>query len=417
LRLDGHGYSPAVLATILEAAGRLTSAQQAAIALQVCAGLDISSRHVSRLIRAFGAELAEVRDTKTAQRRRRQAPQATTEPPTVVAVEVDGGRLWTRQTQSGPGVHGSAVKEDKIACLQSLDSDTHPEDPQPEPPPSFLDAPRVARLVQRLKGQSTEASAAAAAVSSAEPTPPAAEATAPQAQPLPQPEPWAGAPTRLLRTCVATMQNSKAFGAMVAGEAHARRFYEAARRGFLGDGQAYNWKIHRAYFWDFVAIVDFIHVLCYLYLGSWAAGGDEATCWERYRGWVRWCWQGRVGEVIEELCVWQERLGRPPPGEEVEEKDPRKVVGETLRYLRNNRERMDYPSYRQQGLPVTSSLVESLVGEFNSRVKGKDKHWDRPEGAEAILQLRAAVLSQDGRLGRFFADRPGNPYRRHRRSA
>lgn len=315
-------------------------------------------------------------------------------------------------------MHASQVKEDKIACLQSLDSATHPEDPHPEPPPSFLDAPRVARLVQRLKRQSTAASETAASPA-AEPGPPAEQAAtaASSGQPLPHPEPWAGAPKRLLRTCVATMQNSKAFGPMVAGEAHARRFYEAQRRCFLGDGQAYNWKIQRAYFRDFVPIVDFIHVLCYLYRGSWAAGGDEATCWERYRGWLRSCWQGRVEEVIEELCGWQERLGRPPPGAEVEETDPRKVVGEALTYLRNNRERMDYPAYRRAGLPVTSSLVESLVGEFNVRVKGKDKHWDRPEGAEAILQLRAAVLSQDGRLERFFAERPGNPYRRRRRPA
>ena len=52
--------------------------------------------------------------------------------------------------------------------------------------------------------------------------------------------------------------------------------------------------------------------------------------------------------------------------------------------------RMDYPRCRRQGLPVTSSLVESLVGEFNARVKGWEKFWNRPEGAEASLQVRAA---------------------------
>jgi hypothetical protein len=52
------------------------------------------------------------------------------------------------------------------------------------------------------------------------------------------------------------------------------------------------------------------------------------------------------------------------------------------------------------------------VGEFNARVKEKNKHWDRPEGGEAILQLRAAVLSEDDRLPRFFANRPGCLYRR-----
>ena len=60
------------------------------------------------------------------------------------------------------------------------------------------------------------------------------------------------------------------------------------------------------------------------------------------------------------------------------------------------------------------SLVESLVGEFNARLKSRQKYWNRPEGAEALLQLRAAVLSEDDRLARFFAQRPGNPYRRRK---
>ena len=96
----------------------------------------------------------------------------------------------------------------------------------------------------------------------------------------------------------------------------------------------------------------------------------------------------------------------------MDENDPRQLLAEALTYLKNNQGRMDYPRYRQAGLPVTSSLVESLVGEFNARVKGKDKHWNRPAGGEAILQLRAAVLSEDNRLARFFANRPGCLYRR-----
>jgi hypothetical protein len=77
---------------------------------------------------------------------------------------------------------------------------------------------------------------------------------------------------------------------------------------------------------------------------------------------------------------------------------------------------MDYPRYRREGLPVTSSLVESLVGEFNARVKGRGIFWNRPAGAEAILQLRAAVLSEDDRLARHFAQRPGSPYSRHKKA-
>jgi len=74
---------------------------------------------------------------------------------------------------------------------------------------------------------------------------------------------------------------------------------------------------------------------------------------------------------------------------------------------------MNYPTYRRQGLPVMSSLVESLIKEVNQRVKGTEKFWDRPEGAKAILQVRAALLSDDDRLASHIENRPGSAYRRH----
>ena len=92
-------------------------------------------------------------------------------------------------------------------------------------------------------------------------------------------------------------------------------------------------------------------------------------------------------------------------------------MAEALSYLTHNAARMAYPRYRQAGLPITSSLAESLVGEFNARVKSRQHYWNRPAGAEAILQLRAAVLSEDDRLERYFAQRPGSPYRRRPKTA
>ncbi|HVS37313.1 MAG TPA: hypothetical protein VMS17_17260 [Gemmataceae bacterium] len=62
--------------------------------------------------------------------------------------------------------------------------------------------------------------------------------------------------------------------------------------------------------------------------------------------------------------------------------------------------------------PWSGSASPPLVGEFNGRLKGRDQYWNRSAGAEAILQARAAVLSEDGRLTRYFAERPGNPCRR-----
>ena len=68
---------------------------------------------------------------------------------------------------------------------------------------------------------------------------------------------------------------------------------------------------------------------------------------------------------------------------------------------------MRYPEYRRQGLPITSSYVESAVKQFNHRVKGTEKFWTE-EGAEALLQLRADYLSPACVLDEFWQDRQEN---------
>ena len=400
MRLDGPSYTPDWQRRILTLAGKLKSFDLVAVALEVAADVSISGRHVQRLTQEVGADLARQRDEQAAQYRRRELPCRVSESPPVAVVETDGGRLGTRQVGVGPGVPQAQPKEDKIACLISLRSETHATDPQPQPPPAFRDARRVARLVQQFQGQAPPAAEAA------EGTAPPADATPAAAAARPKP------PERLVRTCVATRNNSRRFGPLVAAEAQTRGFYEAPRRAFLGDGQQYNWTIQRTWFPHFVAIADFPHVLCYLYRAARVVGTDETARWQQFETWMTACWQGRVTDVLAELAACQDRLGQPPPQGTGEEGDARPVLAEVACYLRNNRSRMDYPRYRRDGLPVTSSWVESLVGEFNSRVKGRDKYWNRSSGAEAILQVRAAVLSDDDRLTRYFAERPGNPYRR-----
>ena len=76
-------------------------------------------------------------------------------------------------------------------------------------------------------------------------------------------------------------------------------------------------------------------------------------------------------------------------------------------YLENNRSRMDYAEYRKLGLPTTSAWIESAVKEINYRTKGTEMFWNNPAGAEAILQIRSASLSDDDRLVRLLTNRPG----------
>lgn len=401
LGLDEHAVSSSALERVVTAAARFSSFADATAAVHM-SGIVLSESQVRRLAHEVGQELIEQRDRKALEHRHRRLAPRTGVTPEAVVVEVDGGRIRTRAANSGRGVHDAQNKEDKIACLATLRSRSFATDPCPEPPESFVCPRRVRRLVNQMRK----------AVGEADP-PENPDASGPPADRAGGPHPrerWS--PKRLVRTCVASLESSGPFGRLVATEAHERGFFGATRRAFVADGAGYNWAIHAGYFREFEPIVDLLHVLCYLYTAAQAVSADEAGGWTRYVAWVRAVWLGRAGEVLTELDAEQERLGVPADGAADDRTDPRRVVWEARSYLRHNRERMDYPRYRRLGLPTTSSLVESLVGEFNTRVKGRQKHWTRPGGAESILQLRAAVLSEDGRLERFFAHRPGCAFRK-----
>jgi hypothetical protein len=208
------------------------------------------------------------------------------------------------------------------------------------------------------------------------------------------------------------MRDVHQFGPVLAAEAQRRGFYNAPRRVFLGDGDSKNWTVQTVHFPHFTAVTDFVHPVAYVFEAAGAVTSSPAAAWEQYLEWMTDCWQGRVQKVLEELKQWQNRLGQPPA--DAPDDDPREILRTTITYLGNNSQRMDYPAYRLQGLPITSCLVESAIKQVNWRVKGTEKFWNRPGGAEAILQLRAAVLSDGEPLSTFVHSRPGCVY--HRRS-
>ena len=132
LKLNTHGYSPSVQNKVVQAAGQVKSYQLAAKVLGIVGEIRISGRHVNRLAEETGKELQEKRDGETEDyvHHRRQEPTA--EAPQLVAIALDGGRVMTRQSGQGTGVHGEQWKEDKVACLLTLKGETFAEDPHLE---------------------------------------------------------------------------------------------------------------------------------------------------------------------------------------------------------------------------------------------------------------------------------------------
>lgn len=367
-------------------------------------GVPISAKTIERVVHDVGRELAQRRDAGP-KSDAGLAPRSESPPPLAV-VECDGGRIRTREPGHGPGVHrtGEGWREDKNACLIRALRTVSVEDPQPEPPESFCDPKHVAKIAE------TEALSVAAVV----PKDPAADSEGFEAlSPPVTPATWQ--PKRLVRTVLSSLAEAKTFGGQMAREAKRRRFFEAPAKAFLGDGLPWNWSIWKKHFSEFTPILDFIHVLSYLYVAAKAVHAGAQDTWDQYLAWMRGCWSGDVAQVIAELRHWQAKLGLP--AKEASETDPRVIVSKTITYLENNQPRMDYPEYRRQGLPVTTAWMESLVKEINYRVKGTEMFWNDPEGAEAILQVRAAALSDDDRLANHLRTRPGCPFTRRPQTA
>jgi hypothetical protein len=312
-------------------------------------------------------------------------------------VFMDGGRMRTREPGQGRGVHNAHWRETKNASFHRMETKSHQNDPQPELPECFRHQAYVAKLVHGLKklkqGGRDETLASEAA----------------SAGPLPPPDDTPSMkPKTTFRTCLSSLVSSEEFGPMMAAAADSRGFYEARKKAFIADGQAYNWSIQQSWFSDFTPIADFVHVIEYVYEATQAVHADKADSWRQYVPWAAACWQGNVAGVISDLKLWQGRLGTPP--KEVSDSDPRKIVSTTLNYLMNNQSRMAYPDYRRQGLPVTSSLAESLVKQISKRVKGTEMFWDDGPSGEAILQLRASVISDGHPLERWVVTRTVSPF-------
>jgi hypothetical protein len=396
LGFEARELTPGVVRKITKLAAETRSYKRAVIALQE-ADVFTSAKTVERVVQDVGGELTQRRDAPKSQSALANRPENA---PALAVVECDGGRIRTRQPGNGPGVtlEGQGWNETKNACLIRADHKTFAEDPQPDPPACFLDPKHVAKIAE------TEALSVAAPLPQDETFPEEeepAEALVPAAK-------WK--PKRQVRTVLSSMASSKIFGRQMKREAKQRRFFEAKAQAFLGDGLPWNWSIWKQNFPEFVPILDFIHVLSYLFVAAKAVHEDPQDAWDQYQAWMSGCWRGEVDQVLDELTVWQDRLGRPP--KEANSTDPRQIVATTLGYLTNNRERMKYDAYRQAGLPVTTAWMESLVKEINYRVKGTEMFWNHPAGAEAILQVRAAALCDDDRLAHHLETRPGVPFTR-----
>lgn len=388
LRLGTEGYSPAMLIRIEYAGGNADSFEQACECLDKLGELSISPKHVQRLTQRLGAERLAQRDADVALRQAGKLQPQHAQPPAVAVIHVDAGKLQLRAQDGLPGVHQPHWGDTKVGCFQTYSALASRHDPQPQPPAAFLDPPRVVRLCQEIAQVRCD------------------PATRPTAEPVARRQGGRAERQRqcLLRTAVASTAPVEQFGWMLAAEATRRNFYNAPCRAVIGDGGNWIGPLGKAHFTGWTQVLDFVHLLTHLYAAAMAAHhGHKRQAWGLYERLLRAAWAGDVGQVQAQLLKHLWRLG--PPTAHTPPEAPAAIVAKVLAYVNANAGRMSYPQYRRAGLPVSSAAVESLIKQFNRRVKGTEKFWLKG-GAEAVLQVRAAYLSQDGRGQAFHAHRP-----------
>jgi len=157
----------------------------------------------------------------------------------------------------------------------------------------------------------------------------------------------------------------------------------------VGDGADYNWKVAEAHFAGAVQVLDFFHAAQHVWELSRNLYRQEDAR-EKALG-ERW-----AAEMVSTLKEQgPDRLLRSLKRRKPQTAAGRDALRQALGYFSKNRRRMDYPAFRKRGMMIGSGPVEAgckvVVGQ---RMKLSGMRWSS-SGADSILALRTAVLSQD----------------------
>jgi len=186
---------------------------------------------------------------------------------------------------------------------------------------------------------------------------------------------------------VGTLDSVSSFAPLLRDEARRREIGRSEKVVFIGDGAAWIWELARTHFPSAILIVDFYHMMEYLHELSHLLYGKDTPWADRMKDqWKEQMEKDNVQRVFVSLKRRAEQL------EDVSADMLRKIQGK-IGYLENNRDKMQYGTFRQQGLFYESGVVEAgCRAVIGKRLKQVGMFWSQP-GAENILVLRCALMS------------------------
>ncbi len=189
-------------------------------------------------------------------------------------------------------------------------------------------------------------------------------------------------------TYVARRTTVDAFAPLLYALAQQAGITQAEQVVVLGDGALWIWRVAEEQFPGAVQIVDEYHACEHVWDVARAAFAADPQLRDN---WARTVTDQLAEGKIEEVIVAIKRLPplAPPPGK------ARSILEIEADYFRRNAERMRYPIFRAQGMHVGSGIAEAACKTVvSTRTKRSGMRWT-PDGLDALLALRTAVLNKD----------------------
>ncbi len=155
----------------------------------------------------------------------------------------------------------------------------------------------------------------------------------------------------------------------------------------LGDGAPWIWTLATEHFPAAVQIVDLYHAKEHVWDVAHAVfgtGTTQATAWATAA--CSLLEQGHTEALVAAISALPAIAPEPGQAHSVPER--------AVDYFTSNAERMRYPLFRAQGMHLGSGIAEAacktIVG---TRAKRAGMRWT-PEGIDALLPVRTAVLNR-----------------------
>ena len=181
---------------------------------------------------------------------------------------------------------------------------------------------------------------------------------------------------------IAHLGGSEYFGQLMWAQAQSRDWEAYYDTQIIGDGAVWIWNQAAEHFFDSHQTLDWYHALEHLHTAAHLYHPDDPEAATRWLNTAETTlFQGHADRIAKQL---RERAD----GHSQRDKDLRTEAN----FFDNNKRRMQYLEFREEGYPIGSGMIESGAKQFKARFTGPGMRWNR-DGLNHLLPIRSAILS------------------------